>query len=347
MDDSVVVLIPAYQPDEKMLPLCRALREKGLPVLLVDDGGGDKYAPLFDAALALGCLVARHAVNLGKGRALKTGLNEALLRFPGLAGVVTADADGQHTVEDILRVREALLERPHALVLGARAFTGKVPLRSRFGNGMTRAVYHFATGQKCSDTQTGLRGIPVAALPALLRMRGERYEYEMEMLLRLKALSLSLFEVPIETIYENNNEGSHFDSLRDSARVYGVIGRFALASIVSFFVDYGIYLALLGAAGFSGAAAYALARVVSSLVNYALNRGTVFGGSARPGSMPRYYLLAVCQLGVGAALVHLLGLAGLGAGWVKIPVDAALFFLSFLIQRDYVFGDGWNHKSDK
>lgn len=122
MDDTVIAVIPAYKPQETMLPLCRALREAGMPVVVVDDGGGEGYRALFEAVQAMGCTLARHAVNLGKGRALKTGMNEALMRYPNLIGVVTADADGQHTVKDILRVREALLAHPSALTIGARAF---------------------------------------------------------------------------------------------------------------------------------------------------------------------------------------------------------------------------------
>ena len=347
MTGSFVVLIPAYKPDAKMLPLCRALRGKGLDVLLVDDGGGAQYRPLFYEAEALGCAVVHHAVNLGKGRALKTGLNEALNRYESLAGVVTADADGQHAPEDIVRVRNALFAHPGDLVIGARAFQGEVPLRSRLGNGITRAVYRFVAGRKCTDTQTGLRGIPAAAIPAMLRLPGERYEFEMEMLLRLKEMHLGLYEVPIATIYENNNEGSHFDTLRDSARIYGVILKFMLSSLISFVVDYGLYLLLLGGAHLPGAASYALARVVSSLLNYTLNRTAVFHGQGGRGAVARYYLLAACQLGVGAGLVQLLALAGCKESLIKIPVDVALFFISFLIQRDFVFHDVSDGKSDK
>lgn len=346
MTDSVLVLIPAYKPDAKMLSLCRALRGEGLDVLLVDDGGGAQYRPLFDEAEALGCTVARHAINLGKGRALKTGLNEALNRFGAMAGVITADADGQHTPKDILRVRDALLAHPDSLILGARAFQGEVPFRSRAGNSITRAVYHFVSGCKCSDTQTGLRGIPTAAIPAILRLPGERYEFEMEMLLCLKEMQLGLFEVPIATIYENNNEGSHFNTLRDSARIYGVIAKFMLSSLLSFVIDYGLYLVLLKGMGIAAAVSYAFARVVSSLFNYAVNRSAVFHGRGGRGSIIRYYLLAVCQLCAGAGLVYLLGLAGLPESVMKIPVDIALFFISFLIQRDFVFLDSSDRKSD-
>ena len=163
-----VVLIPAYKPDERLVQLTRELKEEKLDVLLVDDGGQQAFAHIFDECRALGAEVAVHAVNQGKGRALKTGLNAALNLWPDLSGVVTADADGQHTLRDILRLIEAMREHPNALVLGSREFTGDVPFKSRWGNRITRFVYALASGVHVSDTQTGLRGLPACAIPAMI-----------------------------------------------------------------------------------------------------------------------------------------------------------------------------------
>ncbi|MDR0896640.1 MAG: bifunctional glycosyltransferase family 2/GtrA family protein [Oscillospiraceae bacterium] len=334
---TAVVLIPAYKPDERLIALCRALRDQNLTVLVVDDGSGEKFAPVFEQVSVLGCALERHAVNLGKGRALKTGINTALNRFPGLSGVVTADADGQHTPEDILRVIAAMEAHPHALVLGARAFTGKVPLKSRWGNGITRQVYRFVSGIRCRDTQTGLRGIPAAALPDMLRLPGERYEYEMTMLLHLRDLKMPLEEVPIDTIYLDNNKGSHFHPFRDALRIYAVIAKFLLSSLLSFALNYALYLLAL-AMGFAPWVCYVTARLLSSGFNYGMNRMAVFGGRGGRGSLLRYYLLAMVQMAVGAALVQLLsGIAGIDAVWIILPVDTLLFFISYLIQRDFVF----------
>ena len=123
----VIVLIPAYKPDDRLTELVRELKEKSLDVLLVDDGGGKTFKKIFDDCRALGAEVAVHAVNQGKGRALKTGINAALLLWPDLSGIVTADADGQHTPTDILRLIEAMDQHENTLVLGSRAFTGNVP----------------------------------------------------------------------------------------------------------------------------------------------------------------------------------------------------------------------------
>ncbi len=344
IESPIVVLIPAYKPDQRLVDLCAKLLELDLPVLLVDDGGGEKYRHLFDAAHALGCRVERHAVNLGKGRALKTGINTAMGAWPNLAGIVTADADGQHTCEDILHIIAAMREHPRALVTGARVLK-EMPLKSRFGNTLTRHVYRFVTGIRCTDTQTGLRGLPAVALGDMLRMPGERYEYEMTMLLKLRDLKMALVEVPIDTIYIDDNKGSHFNPFKDSIRVYSVILRFLLSSIVSFGVDYALYLFLLKAIHLLPWQGYALARALSSLLNYSLNRMAVFGGRGGKASIVRYYLLAAAMMAIGAGLVALLtDLLDLSATWVKIPVDVVLFFLSYVIQRDFVFGDGWRHK---
>jgi hypothetical protein len=126
--------------------------------------------------------VLRHAANLGKGRALKTGINHFLTVLPGFVGLVTADADGQHTLSDIVRVTQSMLAKPGCVALACRRFSGKVPLRSRFGNELTRLVFHFFSGRELSDTQTGLRAFPSSLLLELLPLHGERYEYEMTVL---------------------------------------------------------------------------------------------------------------------------------------------------------------------
>ena len=188
-----VVLIPAYKPDERLIDLTRELiMDNGLDVLLVDDGGQEAFAHIFEECRKLGAEVAVHAVNMGKGRALKTGINAAMLKWPDMAGIVTADADGQHTPKDILRLIDALHEHPDKLVLGSRAFTGNVPLKSLWGNRITRWVYALASGVKVGDTQTGLRALPASSLPAMARIDGERYEYEMNVLLKLRDMGLGV-----------------------------------------------------------------------------------------------------------------------------------------------------------
>ena len=333
----VIVLIPAYKPDDRLTELVKELKEKNLDVLLVDDGGGQTFKKIFDDCRALGAEVAVHAVNQGKGRALKTGINAALLIWPDLTGIVTADADGQHTPTDILRLIDAMDEHENTLVLGSRAFTGNVPFKSLWGNRITRAVYALASGVKVGDTQTGLRGLPRCSLEEMIRIDGERYEYEMNVLLKIRDMHLGVFEVPIETIYINDNAGSHFNPVRDAIRIYMVIFKYMFSAIASFAIDYALYWLCLGF-GLASWLSYALARVVSSQVNYNLNKHTVFSGRGGKHSMLKYYALAVVQGAIGAGLVQVLpNFIPLPASVIKIPVDLILFAISYIIQRDYVF----------
>jgi glycosyltransferase involved in cell wall biosynthesis len=222
-----VVVIPAFQPGGDLLDLVQGLRAgSSAPVVVVDDGSGPRYAPLFVAVAAIAEVsVLTHASNLGKGRALRTGMEHVLRVHPSAMGVVTADADGQHAVEDVIGVIERLRAHPDAVILGARGFTGAVPLPNRVGNLLGRWVLARVTGLALSDAQTGLRGIPWACLPHLVELRSTGYEFETEMLLLACSRGMRIVEQPIKTIYFDGGRRSHFRPFRDSLRIAGVIAR--------------------------------------------------------------------------------------------------------------------------
>lgn len=230
----IAVLIPAWDPGPELIHLAHALTEMQCgAILVIDDGSGTTAQPIFHQLQSNPAItVLRHARNFGKGRSLRTGLRAFLADLPDYAGIVTADADGQHLPEDIARVAAALAESPQKVVLGARHFPAEMPLRSRIGNIATRYVFHAATGAMLADTQTGLRGIPREILPQLLEIPGDRYEYEMAMLAYLCRYGCTQMpiEVPIQTIYNDNNRSSHFDPLRDSFRIYSALARHCLKS---------------------------------------------------------------------------------------------------------------------
>ena len=222
----MTLLIPAYEPDERLLELIGKLREAtDDPIVVVDDGSGPEYRERFRNAGRLGCTILTHSVNQGKGRALKTGFDFILQRGE-VEGVVCADCDGQHRPADILKVAEEVRHFQKALVLGGRRFTGRVPLRSRFGNSVTRLVFRLATGVSLYDTQTGLRGIPADTLPFVLGIEGDRFEYEMNVLLHAPGAGIALKEIPIDTVYAAQGHSSHFRTFRDSALVYARILKF-------------------------------------------------------------------------------------------------------------------------
>ncbi|ARD42569.1 bifunctional glycosyltransferase family 2/GtrA family protein [Actinomyces gaoshouyii] len=335
----LAVLIPAYRPDARLAELTADLRRElpGCTVLVVDDGSGPEYSPVFEAARHQGAIVIGYEGNRGKGHALRTGLAHAARLRPG-ADVVCADADGQHRPADIAAVATRV-RRTRRMALGVRRFTGSVPLRSRIGNTATALLFRGATGWALGDTQTGLRGYPAGAFNWLQSVPGDRYEYELSALLRARELGMTVEEVEITTVYEPGNPSSHFRPIADSARIYTPLLRFIAASMSCFAIDWAAVMALFAMTG-NLLVATVGARLVSGSANFFINR-RVF--RAAPGTVhrtaARYLLLAVTLL-VGSYLaLRILTGFGIPLGVAKILGDGAVYVASYLAQRRLVFRD--------
>lgn len=183
----VALLIPAYKPDRRLPAMLHNLAERHPgPIVVVDDGCGPGFLDVFQQCSAINRVkVLRNAVNIGKGGALKNGINYILTAHPETIGIVTADADGQHAVDDIIAVARRFHDFPDALILGAREFGKNIPFRSKFGNTVSRHLYRMLLNLRLSDTQTGLRAIPLNLAKACLQIRSNRYEFETEQLRKL------------------------------------------------------------------------------------------------------------------------------------------------------------------
>lgn len=339
------IIIPAYRPSSPIVQLTRDLRELGFGrILIVDDGSGPQYKQVFDQASQAGAVVVKHEVNHGKGAALRTGITFAREYWPESRCFVTADADGQHLPADIAHVATESALHPTALVLGCRNFDEPdVPARSRLGNRIASRVFQLDTGVRIADTQTGLRALPLRLCDAALACAGDHYDWEMNVLTSLTHAGCDLWVVPISTVYLNRNEASHFHPIADSARIMAPMLRFAGASLASAAVDLGVFallgllLGLQGAMAIFGASV--VARLVSGVVNFALNRSWSFSATqGRAGTQfARYVTLFVAQMLVSSLLVTLLVQLGAPAVAAKVVVDGSLFFVSYRIQRSWVF----------
>lgn len=358
----VAAIVPSLNPDHEFIGVVDGLIGAGFTrIIAVNDGSGPEYDTFFEqVAEKPGCTVMRHEENKGKGRALKTAF-EHYLEDPGdCVGVITLDADGQHSIEDVTACARALEEHPEDLVLGVRDFDlANVPQRSAMGNKITRRIIKRLFKLEISDTQTGLRGISNRFAQYLLRIKGERYEFETLMLLETKRTNIDIFEVPIHTIYIDDNSASHFRTVADSVRIYKLIIRFlaiyyffrllslikfAVSSISSAVLDIGLfalldYLLREMPPETRYLAAVAGARVCSSVFNFFLNKLLVFQSRENtPVAMVKYASLTVVQLFCSYVGIYLLsGLLPLPSVPAKILVDVGLFFASYFIQRKWVF----------
>ena len=329
-------VIPAYQPDGKLPCLAQELKQQGFQVLIVDDGSGAAYAGIFREAEKAARVVS-YPVNRGKGYALKTAY--ACLR--GMAGdggrIVTLDCDGPHRVEDAVRLCDVSMDQPDALFLGSRKQSTSSPLRSRFGNAVTRGVFRLATGTAVYDTQTGLRAFSARLLTELMEIPGERYEYETNVLLYCARRGVPIREIPIQTVYLNANAGSHFHVIRDSWRIYREVLKFSASSLAGFLTDYSLY-SLLVCRGVPPLRANIAARCVSAVVNFSLNRRFVFqDGGPLWKSAARYFALALGILTCNTALLGFLTAAGVHALGAKLITEILLFLCSYLVQKNYIF----------
>ena len=254
----MIILIPAYKPDQSLVRLAWALREQdpGAEILVIDDGSGSTYAPIFTELRIDGVTVQTHPSNKGKGAALRTGIAWAKANRPGEV-IVTADADGQHLSRDIFRVgvrtETATVAGQRSIILGVRTSPDpnageegtKVPLRSKIGNSATVGFFALATGARVADTQTGLRGFTPQILDWLLQIPGDKYEYEFSMLLRATRADVELVQVPIVKVYEPGNPTSHFRPLQDSALIYAPLLAFLASSFLTGFLVDAIALFVL------------------------------------------------------------------------------------------------------
>lgn len=350
----IPIVIPAYEPDSNLPLLLHTLAENNVgPVIVVDDGSGEQYASIFEKARSLvegnGGTVLVHEVNRGKGRALKTAFQYILDNYQGVVGAVTADSDGQHTVDCIRKVMAALEAKPEELILGVRDFSGDdIPWKSRFGNNLTEKVFAYVAGVHVSDTQTGLRGIPREFMRDLLDVAGERFEFEMQMLLE-SVNRYPISEVEIETIYDSvEDHQTHFDPVADSIKIYRILGKkflkYIFASFSSSILDlvlFSVFCFFLEGRYISYVAvATVLARIISAVYNYTINYKVVFKSKENVGkASAKYFLLALVQMGLSAALVSgaVMLLPFVPKVVVKGVVDTLLFFVSYHIQQKFVF----------
>lgn len=340
-----VIVIPSLEPDQKLISLLETIQyfDQSFPILVIDDGSGVEYQQIFDDIEKISqCQVIHHKMNKGKGAALKTALREVLSHYPQVERMITIDADGQHSYEDMMKCILLAQKQPDALILGTRTFAKDVPLRSKIGNVLTRNILRLATGINIEDTQTGLRVIPRTFMEPLLDVAGDRFEYETNMLVEAKKINIPIETQTIDTIYIEENASSHFRIVADSLAIYSVFLKYLFFALASFAVDmiaYTILIHLLINVDLSSITiATVSARIISAVFNYLSNRIFVFNGNSK-NSFFKYLTLMILIMSLSSLSVYAIHLVLplIHTTFVKIVVDSLLFFMSYRIQKNYIF----------
>ena len=364
-----IALIPAYKPNIQLLEFVKGIEEHGMDCLIVNDGSGEEYLSLFHKIeRETEARVLSFPENRGKGAALKAGLEYLQKENAGLQGdftIITLDADGQHLLKDALNLLSVAEEKKDTLILGSRTQSKDSPLCSRIGNGITKEVFNLCTGVEVKDTQTGMRAFSGKMIPKMLTIPGERYEYEMNVLLFLAKEGVPMEEVPIETVYINDNAESHFDTVKDSYRIYKQILKFSASSLLSFLADFLLYSFFFLITGGLFVSNF-LARVISLHLNFFLNKTMVFSGeedieeskkrmeNTKVQKGTKWNLSALksfkkeeyfSYLGLAAfiflinsfILSGIVGSLGMNPYLAKILTEGLLFCLSYFVQKKWIF----------
>ena len=344
--DEVVIIIPSYKPHKEIMnSFIQDLKRHFKEIVIVNDGSGIEYSEFFNSLESSGMKVLKHNINLGKGRAIKTAFNYCLNTYSNIKGAITADCDGQHSVEDIIACAEQLKQMPQKLIIGTRNFDEEhVPLRSRFGNKLTKTMFSTFIGIKIGDTQSGLRGFGVENMKNFLQISGERYEYETNMLIECKQKGIEIQEVPIKTVYIDNNKSSHFNPLKDSIMIYKLFFKYVISALTSFGLDiilFSMFLKCIPKINMGIINTIIIstifARIISSIYNFIVNSKLVFKNKNKT-SLVKYFILVIIQMFMSAFVVsELFKILKINETTIKIIVDIIIFIVNFVIQREFIF----------
>lgn len=344
--DDIVIIIPSYKPNtDIMFEFLNDVERNFNKIVVIDDGSGEEYSNFFESIKNDKVTVLKHYINYGKGRGIKTAFNYVLNTYKDIVGVVTADCDGQHKIEDIKKCAEKLKEDPSKLIIGKRNFDERqVPFKSRYGNKITKAIFNIFVGVKITDTQSGLRAFGKENMIKFIDTAGERYDYETNMLIETKNKGIEIEEISISTIYIKNNSLSHFDAIKDSARIYKLFVKYIFSSLSSFIVDlllFAIFIKMLLNIDIGITTkiflATIMARILSSVYNFGLNSKVVFKNKSKK-SIVKYFILAIFQMIMSAMIVSkLFDMLNVNSICIKIIVDTIIFIVNFIVQREWVF----------
>lgn len=202
------VIVPAYNEQNRVRSVISKIKKYTPNIVVVDDGSKDDT---YNVSITAGVACAlRHVLNLGKGAALKTGIEYALSQ--GAKKIVVIDADGQHDPKLIPKFIKYLDEVD--MVFGYRKFNSRMPLVFKIGNAVINKSIKACFGIDVKDSQCGYRSFN-SAIYGKIKWRSNDYSMETEMVANIGKNQIKFKEIPIQTIYMDRYKGTTiFDGIR-------------------------------------------------------------------------------------------------------------------------------------
>ncbi|CZF79800.1 Undecaprenyl-phosphate mannosyltransferase [Grimontia celer] len=345
-----MILIPAYEPNESLISLLEGITgefsSSSIPMVIVNDGSEKEVSlKTFNTIRERfpNIVILTHESNMGKGAAIKTGIRFALESHYEF--VITVDADGQHEAHDVKRLYQYSKYHCQKLIIGTRRFSGDIPLRSKFGNLLTRTLFNFIHSTNIEDTQSGLRYIPHSCFSMILEIKANRYELEQEVLnvcARKKIIAPPLY---IDTIYEEGNPSSHFNKIRDSFLIYFVLFRAVLSGVLIAILDVIVFAIIFSQTKDADISVY-LTRFLMTLLYYILLRSFVFNYKGRQFSaFIKLVTLIILNSLIVAYVLERMEPHSESTNLVYISVNILLFIINFLVQKAFIFKEKNNERN--
>ena len=330
------VIVPAYNPDEKLLGVIKDIKSYNIDrIIVVNDGSNEFSKEIFDA-IKNDVILLTHEINKGKGVALKTAMK--CIKELGIEDkVLTIDADGQHKMKDGIKLLEVLENGKKEFVTGSRTFKEKIPLRNRIGNIINSYTFMLLSGKKVNDTLNGLRAFSTTLIDFLLEIEGERYEYEMNVIIQCAKNKVNIKEVPIDVVYHEGENSSHFRALIDSIRIYGTMLIYLGSSFISFIIDYIIFL-LTMAITHHLIISNVVARLISATCNFLLNSKVVFRQKKITlKQVIQYTALAIVVLVINTTLLNIITNKLPLPALTKVITEVIIMVFNYIIQKKIIF----------
>ncbi|MGX3011078.1 GtrA family protein [Helicobacter sp. 23-1044] len=307
-------------------------------VIVINDGSPSAFGCVFNALDS--AIVLKNAVNLGKGAALKNGINYAINAFPNASCIITMDCDLQHSIKDVLNLRDKFLANNADFAIGVRSFSAesKTPFRSKFGNKLTALAFKILFGKHIKDTQSGLRAFNIPFAKNLLSLPQNGYEFEMQMLILAANSDVKILQISIKTIYIDNNASSHFNPIFDSLSIYCVLLRHIGNSLLTALIDYVVFVFCF-VVGFSLLWAMICGRIVAGSFNFIVGKKFVFKSKGNMWvEMLSYVMLTIILMLISMKSIAIFSAhSGISEILVKPFCEAGIFAISFLVQRFFIF----------
>ena len=211
-------IIPVYDHSKNLSTTVKELTKKKFPIILVDDGSHSACKKIIKGLeQEIESLTLKtHALNLGKGAAIKTGLKEA--KKLGFSHVLQIDADGQHNIEDISRFIFEMNKHPNAFISGFPSYDKTVPQMRYYGRYATHLwVWINTLSKDIKDSMCGFRIYPVDQSCLLLSTQkmGDRMEFDSEFIVRWHWTGKPIVQIQTRVIYPEDGI-SHFNLFRDN-----------------------------------------------------------------------------------------------------------------------------------